>query len=421
MKIVLLTSIFKPEPVVGAQTANTMAVKLASDGHQITVVTSFPSRPAGKLYPGYKIGLYHKENDPCGFEIMRCFSLPSPKSTLLSRFAENITFGLSAALYILFLPKVDCLYSNTWFIFASSLMSLVARIKKIPYIIRVTDLYPESMVSQKRLKTDSLLFRLMRRVDKWIADGAAHVSVLTPQFLKIYVEDRGIPVHKVSVIPDWVENVIDCGEFEKENLVRQQFSIPEKSFLAAYGGNIGVAAGVDTLIRAGAMLPDTRMLIAGSGSELLACQMLAKEIAKESVSFFSPWPKEQTMAVYQAADVLILPTKGEQSKASIPSKLIGYMLSGRPIVAAALPGTELQQIVDESQCGWVIPPDDPLALAQMISQVNKTSKDERLKRGRSGREYAIRNLTMAANLPKMVTLIENIALHARKGGENEYI
>ena len=49
MNVVVLTSIFKPEPIVGAQTALSIAKEMASRGHKVTVVTSFPSRPAGKL------------------------------------------------------------------------------------------------------------------------------------------------------------------------------------------------------------------------------------------------------------------------------------------------------------------------------------------------------------------------------------
>ncbi len=85
--------------------------------------------------------------------------------------------------------------------------------------------------------------------------------------------------------------------------VRGQFGISENTFLAAYGGNIGFAAGVETLVRAAANLDGIHMVIAGDGSELKTCQKLAREIAPGKVSFFSPWPKEQTMPLYQAADV----------------------------------------------------------------------------------------------------------------------
>jgi len=409
MNIVVLTSIFKPEPIVGAQTALSIARELTSHGHKVTVITSFPSRPAGKLYPGYRRSLYQKERDPLGFEIVRCFSIPSSTSTLLSRFAENISFGFISALYLLFLPNVDVVYSNTWFIFAAGLMSITSRIRHIPYVIRVTDLYPESLVSQRRIKSGSLVSRIMRRIDHWISDGASCVVVLTQFFAKTYIEDRKIKASKVVIIPDWVEGDLDRVDKEKSIAIRKQFDIEESSFLAAFGGNIGVAAGVDTLIKAGALVPDVHILIAGEGSDLCACRALACQVPAKNISFLSPWPKEQTMSLYQAADVLVLPTHGEQSIASIPSKLIRYMLSGRAVIAASLPGTELERIIQRSQCGWVIPPDDPQAMAQVLLEAKCMSENERDRLGMFGREYALKHLTEDFNLPKMVNILERIS------------
>ena len=53
------------------------------------------------------------------------------------------------------------------------------------------------------------------------------------------------------------------------------------------------------------------------------------------IRFYSPWPAAETSPALSAADILILPTQGRQSSASIPSKLIAYMLASRPVLALA--------------------------------------------------------------------------------------
>ncbi len=344
---------------MAAQTAFSMARELSAIGHQVKVITSLPNHPGGKIYPGYKNKIFSKENSEYGFEIVRCYTAPSSKSSFLSRFTENLIFGISSAAYILFIPKANIIHSDTWPVFATGLMSIVARLRRIPYVIRVVDLYPESIVSQNRLGLNHWAIKMMRRIDEWIAQGAAHVIVLTNSFARVYQEDRKIPPEKISIIPDWVEGDLDCVNIDEAKGIRQQFKIIDEDFLVAYGGNIGVAAGVDTLVKACASIDDIRVLIAGGGSELPMCQELAKKIAPEKIDFYSPWPKEKTMAFYQSADVLVLPTHGMQSVASIPSKLIRYMLSGRPIIATGLPETELCHLVQESRCGWITPSDDP--------------------------------------------------------------
>ena len=399
---------FPPEPVVSAQTSSAIAKTLAAKGRKVTVLTSFPTRPGGKLFPGYKMRLYQKERAPEGFEVIRCFSFPSNQSTLFSRFLENISFGLTSALYLLFISGPCVIYSNTWAIFATGLMSLVARIRGFPYIIRVVDLYPESIISQKRQGLGKNLISLMRMIDQWIAKGAKQVAVLTKSFYDIYKGDRRIPEDRIKIIADWVEGSLEVTCAHEIEAVRERFNIGEDDFLAVYGGNIGVAAGVETLIEASKQLPDCKILIAGDGSELRSCQKLAQTAAPDRIFFWSPWPKEQTMPVYKAADVLILPTRGSQSLASIPSKLIRYMFSGRPMVATGLLGSELERIVNELGCGWVVPPDDPKELAIAIHEAINAGCEERNHRGCAGREFASSFFTTEKNLNRIIRLIENV-------------
>lgn len=408
MKITLLCGVFPPEPVVSAQTLSSIARELTNRGHQVVVIAPIPSRPGGKIYPGYKNKLFSKEKSQVGYALVRSFSWPSSKSSFISRFKENFVFGLSAALYMLFMPKADVIYALTWPIFATGLMSLVARFRGIPYILRVADLYPESIVIQKRLGPNAWPVKLMRAIDKWIASGAKHVSVLTSYFAQVYINDRKIAPEKVSTIPDWAIGDLDDVGIDAVKSIRDQFDITNDDFVAAYGGNIGIAAGVDTLVKASALIDHVRVLIAGDGSELSACRDLANKIAPRQVSFYSPWPKEKTMPLYHTADVLVLPTYGEQSIASIPSKLIRYMLSSRAIIAAGLPGTELWKVMEESGCGWIIPPDDPQALAEAIVEARKAGAAERARRGICGRDYAQQNLTEGNNLPKIIRIIESV-------------
>ena len=406
MKIIILCSIYPPEPYLSAEMAQAMANKLSEMRHQVSVITAFPSHPGGKIFDGYKNKLFKKEISSSGIEITRCFTIPSSRSSFLHRFVENVGFGLSSAISLLFKPKADLLLADTWPIFATGMMSMVAKIRNIPYILNVVDLYPESIVSQARLGKRHWAIRLMRQLDEWIARGAEHIIVLSISFAQTYTSDRKINPEKISVIPLWVESDLDCAEKEAARVIRSQFNIADDDFVVAFGGNIGVGAGVETLIKASAPLENIRVLIAGGGSELINCQKLANEIAPTKVSFYSPWPIEKTRALYQAADVLVLSTHRAQSFASIPSKMVRYMLSGRPIIASALPNTELALLIEKSGCGWVIPPDDPAALAQVITQTMQVGPAERNQRGQAGRDYALQNFTSSINLQKMIRIIE---------------
>ena len=134
MRVLIVSPLFPPEPVVSSQTSAQIAHSLIERGHDVTVITAFPSRPAGKLFPGYSRRLFQRTQES-GFTLIRCFTFLSSKSSMVSRFLENISFGLTSGLSVLTAQKADVIYANTWPIFASGILSAVSRLRHIPMVI----------------------------------------------------------------------------------------------------------------------------------------------------------------------------------------------------------------------------------------------------------------------------------------------
>ena len=75
---------------------------LSGKGHEVTVLAPFPNRPQGSIYPSYARRPWSMERSPGGVKIIRCFATLSKRSSILSRFAENVSFGITSGLAILF-------------------------------------------------------------------------------------------------------------------------------------------------------------------------------------------------------------------------------------------------------------------------------------------------------------------------------
>lgn len=118
MRALIVSCVFPPEPIVSARTSNQVAQELASQQCYVEVITSFPSRPAGRLYHGYKRRLYVTELSSDRYQITRCFSILSPESTTVSRFLETVHFGLTSGWAVLTRKRPDVIYANTWPVFA---------------------------------------------------------------------------------------------------------------------------------------------------------------------------------------------------------------------------------------------------------------------------------------------------------------
>jgi glycosyltransferase involved in cell wall biosynthesis len=107
--------------------------------------------------------------------------------------------------------------------------------------------------------------------------------------------------------------------------------------------------------------------------------------------------------------VLLLPTKGKQSLNSIPSKLITYLLSGRPVIAAVLPESDTAITILGSGAGWVIDPDSADLMAKTIAAVSGQSKESLIRMGSAGREFARQNFMRDSNLPRIIDIVEKAA------------
>jgi glycosyltransferase involved in cell wall biosynthesis len=409
MRFLIVTAVFPPEPGVTGQTSAHIAEGLVRRGHQVSVISPFPNRPGGRLYQGFRRAAWQRERRPEGFELIRCFSFFSRKSTLVSRFFENVSFGMTAGLAALTSRRPDVIYSNTWPLFASGLIYLVSRLRGIPMVVSIQDAYPECMAVQGRFRPNGLAVRLLRALDGFIASGCAAVIVAAESFVTLYRQTRAVAPERLLSVPNWGEDTNPVPDCERAG-VRKDLGIPDDAFLLVYGGNIGRAAGVETVVEAAMQVrddPRVRVLIAGEGSSLGACRKRARESGCRRILFLVPWPRERTGAVLSAADVLILPTRGDQSLASMPSKLVAYMLAGRPILALALAGSDLARTICRAGCGWVIPPDRPDLLASQIRETSRCSREELATLGLAGRSFAAQHLTRTVCLPNVIRILES--------------
>lgn len=407
MRVYIITCVYPPEPVISARTSADIAEKLTKKGHTVKIITAFPNRPAGKIFPGFSRKLFLKEKIGPTLEIRRCFSTLSRQSGLLSRFLENISFGLFSGLQLLILKRPDIIYLNTWPVFASGIISIIAKLKKIPIVVAVQDIYPESLIIQKRIKADSFIARCILAIDTWIAQSAQAVVVISPTFRNIYRNVRKIKKDKIHLIPNWVsENTIDITT--SKTAFRSKMGLPDDAFIFVYGGNIGAAADVQQVILAFSRLSQHStlfLLIAGEGACLEHCKKMVEQLNEKRIIFYSPWPVEETSTVLRTADMLLLPTRGGQTMASVPSKLITYMLAARPVLAIALCNSDTAKIINKAKCGWTINPDSTDLLTTTMASVSKLPEKHLHAKGIAGRTYALGHFSKSKCLPRLLHLL----------------
>ncbi|MFH0939738.1 MAG: glycosyltransferase family 4 protein [Planctomycetota bacterium] len=409
MRVIVVSCVFPPEPMTSATTSADVAVGLSRAGHEVTVIAPFPSRPAGILYNGFRRSFRKVCVEPEGYRLLRTFSTISARSVVSSRFLENISFGICAAVNSAAV-RADVVYLNTWPVFASGLFALQAAVRRLPLVVSVQDIYPEAIIEQGKLSANSIAVAALRRIDQWVAHRATKLVTISENFAEFYRSHRGVPKEKIEVVPNWMnDDVIVPGP--RNGSFRQRMNIAESAFVVMYVGNVGATADIANSIEAAALISNERQIvfvIAGDGALRSMYEESVRQRGLDNIKFVYPLPQQEFCDVQAAADVMLLPMRKGGAFASVPSKLVAYMLSGRPVLAAVDSQSDTARFIRDADCGQIVSPENPTELVAAIRKFSSRRGDLEMM-GLRARAYAQQHFTVRACVPKLVKIIETAA------------
>lgn len=111
-----------------------------------------------------------------------------------------------------------------------------------------------------------------------------------------------------------------------------------------------------------------------------------------------PFQAEKVLAdMHATADVglvMLLPEAGEHS---VPSKLLGYLAAGRPVIASVHDGSPTAQTLRLGRCGIVVPPQDPAAMAEAIGHA-ADHRQEIAEMGRNARHHFLQSYDRSSSI-----------------------
>ncbi len=412
MRVAIVSAVFPPEPVMSAQTSADIAAELARRGHQVVVFTSFPNRPAGLLMPGFKRKWRQIELRD-GYQVVHCWHTLSRDSVLSSRFFENLSFGLTSAYHLFLARRFDVVYADTWPILAQLLAVFSAHIKNIPVIVTVHDIYPETLTNKGFFSDQSKIAHLVAKADTWILSQCAGILTLTEEMRDFLIRERRLSSSQVFVIPNWVDDSLFPSNLPKDGSFRKAIGISPDTFVAIFAGSLTMSAGVRLYVKVAKILVqqsrnDIIILLVGDGSARKELEREIRNSGLTNIRIIYPLNPDKVPEVLAAADVLLLSLTGTTNANAAPSKQIWYMFAGRPIVASVTEGCPAANIIKSSKSGFVLPPDDPNAIAGLLCAL-ADDQTQLLEMGNNGREYAFTHFSKKVVLPRLVTLIETVA------------
>ncbi|MGE0315557.1 MAG: glycosyltransferase family 4 protein [Lautropia sp.] len=364
MNILFLTDNFVPERNAPATRTYEHAVQWVRDGHSVTVVTTAPNFPEGKVFAGYANAWWHVE-DIDGIRVVRVKTYISANEGFLRRSFDYASFFIAGSIAALCLPRPDVLVATSPQFFCAMAGWFVSRLRRLPWVFEVRDLWPASIVAVGAMKPGFAI-----RVLEWLElrmYRSARLVVSVTRAFKADLVARGVPADKIQVVLNGVDQTRFSPRPPDPELL-EALDLRGR-FVVGYLGTMGMAHALDKVLDAAALLKhrtDIAFLIAGSGARRGELEARVAAEALSNVRFLAPQAKERMPQLWSLHDLALIPLQRHPLfKTVIPSKMFEAMGMGVPVLMS-LPEGEATSMVRETDAGVCVPPEDPRALADAV-------------------------------------------------------
>jgi hypothetical protein len=417
MKILLFSHYFPPEVNAPATRTFEHSVRWARAGHDVTVVTCVPNCPNGILFPGYKNRLGRRIEWLDGIRVVRVWTYLAANAGTVRRIANYLSYLVSATLASIRLPRPDLVVATSPQFFCGWAGVLVSRLKRAPLVLEIRDLWPESIQAVGAIRNRRVL-RFLEWLERRMYQAAGHIVTVGEGYRQRIVEKANV-AGGITVIT----NGVDLDRFiprEPSEAFRRRWNLDGK-FVCSYVGTIGMAHGLDVVLRAATILQskgrhDIVFCLVGDGALRAQLERETREAGlAELVVFTGRQPKEHVPAILASSDACLVHLKKCELFASVlPSKIFEIMAMGRPIIMGV--EGEARDIVLQAGAGLEMEPDSARSLVNAVELLADNARVV-AEQGQAARDYVARHYNRDELADRYLRLLAHVAGVARNEPE----
>lgn len=376
-RLLVCCQLFYPELISTGQSMTELCEQMAEQGVEIEVISGQPTLQDRKKLPDV---LYHK-----GIVVRRVWGTRFPKLNILGKAVNHLTFAWSVW-RILRKDQTDrpvLVVTNPPF-----LPLICALSRRSRFVVKIADLYPDTLVSCNVVLPKSMLVKLWRRANRFVFSKANSIIVLG-RCMADRVSEQCLAHErsKIVTIPVWGDDQVLGQPLIGENPFQKEWGLAGK-FVVGYSGNMGRFHDLDTLMESAKQLKDREDIvfcIVGNGHQRNWVASQIKEFSLTNVQLHSYVTRDALNALLQAFDVGVVTLLPSQVGLSVPSKTFGVMAAGRAVIAVMPKQAEIARMIEEENCGLQC---DSGEFEQFTQHILRLKNDPELckKMGRNGRQ-----------------------------------
>ena len=395
MHILLVTSYFEPDSGAAAVRLSRLARLLQRRGNQVTVLTTLPYYPKGVVHEDYR-GAWEVEERHDGVRIIHTWLWTTPSPKISRRLLSQLSFTVAAALRGLSLPRPDVILIESQPVFTSLAGVFLSRVMGVPYVLNVSDFWPEYLLAVGVLKSTSPLYRVFYALVNYTFRHASQMVTLYPALTENVGQRSGHPDKATTIY-----NAVDLERFRPgldTTAFKAQHGLGDKKIIS-FIGTFAIQYDFDTMLDVAAHFnqrEDVQFVFIGTGGQR---DKVSDRLAQPELSHarWIGWMDYADMPLAWNASYIAFWAINAHDlyRSTIQAKTYEAMACGVPM-AIAVEGITTD-ILQRSQSGLTVPFQDT---AGLIDSITRLLDDEALYRhlSLSARDYAEQHFD-----PHMVT------------------
>jgi colanic acid biosynthesis glycosyl transferase WcaI len=395
MRVLIYGINYAPELTGIGKYTGEMAEWLASRGHEVRVVTAPPYYPHWRIYDGYESRWYTRQVSSLpsrkspytgSLTVIRCPLWVPRKPSGLTRIIHLMSFALSSFPVMLKQAfwRPDVVFAVAPTLFSAPQAWITARLSGSRGWLHMQDLEIDAAFELKMLPNGSIR-QFVHTAERCLLRRFDWVSGISRKMVE-RIKAKGVDPKSCLLFPNWVDTSV-IHPSTNGSALRTELGIPDGKVIALYSGNMGNKQGLEILADAARILAsDSRIQFILCGEGAAKRRLIDMSTGLSNVQWVPLQPAERLNDLLNMADIHLLPQRASAADLVMPSKLLGMLASGRPVVATAAMDTDLAAVT--SDCGVITPPEDSAAFANAIAYL-ADRPDERLRLGESARNRAV--------------------------------
>lgn len=368
MKTLMLVDNYPPEMNANARIFSELAEVLANKGLDISVVTSHPNFPKGKIFSGHKNKWISKALEN-GVKVIRVKTYLHPNKDKIRRSLDFFSFGLSSFFFALFEKNVGGIIGVTPQFFSALSACFLSIFKRKPFIMILCDLWPDSIASNKLIKK-GVFFRILKKLELFMYRKASVIAILSPNFRE-YLNQCNIDNSKIVDFISGPSKSFSVKDEKKKQALLIKYNL-HKKLVIGYMGTFGISHNHEDLIEVFKTLTreDIHLFMIGDGAKKDDLIALINKHKLSNVTVDGPISAADCPYYWSVCNISIIPlAPTETNKTVIPSKILEGMKIGLPTILYT-PKGEATRFFSESEACWHVESGNVEALSEFIENLS---------------------------------------------------